>query len=442
MQAAVPDSYIWIVAPDMNLGEKEFRVAWDIIVRQKNLPVSAKSRREKWIELENGSKIEVRTEENPDQLVGEGVDLMIVAEAARLHPMTWEELLRPTLGDKPGRAIFTSTPRGRNFFYRLWQYGQNPEVALRNEEDPREWASWQLPSSVNPLLLRSDIERVNRLIEQDPISHAVLRQEWRAEFVTYQGVVFPEFLYEVHVRAHSYEPGMKTMLWGDPGLTNPYSLLLVQITGDETVRVLGEIYKTGKTSPEMIEEAVNKWPYALLEGGVPGNPPNRELEVVIDPAAADAVAAWRLAGYNAYGEKPPLKTGIEVHRRMLRDPFRKNDATETNPLGIWPRITFDPSCEHTIEEHNLYHYPDEARRRTEAGPSELPVDADNHSISAIRYGTYAVFPELFNEYHPTTDVETMTDVEMAAQLGIDLGRMQIEDGPRLNFDQRWNLGDY
>jgi hypothetical protein len=432
----VPESYVWIVAPEMNLAEKEFRIVWNLAVRRGLIPISAKSKRERWIEFENGSKIECRSEENPDQLIGEGVDLMIVAEAARLAPTTWEELLRPTLADKPGRAIMSSTPRGKNWFFNRFNDGQ------KNLDN--EWQSFHVPSSANPLILRSEIERIDRLIEQDPIANAVLDQEWRANFITYKGVVFPEFMREVHVRREPFVPGQKTMLWVDPGSTNPYACLLVQVTGDETVRVVSEIYRTGKITAEIIAEAGAKWPYALLDGGVAGNGPNPELEVVVDEAAAEAIAAWRLAGYRAYGMKPPLKTGIDVYHRMLRDPFRHVDPSKENPLGIWPRITFDVSCEHTILEHNLYHYPDEARQRSEGGPTEVPVDADNHSISAMRYGLYALWPELFNEYHPSQDV-IYTSVE---ELGLDeqLDRMRIDAGyaPReyADADSRFGLGEY
>lgn len=437
MQCAVPQSMVWIVAPEMNLGNKEFRVVWDIAVRRGLLPVESKSKREHWIEFANGSRLEVRTEENPDQLIGEGVDLMIVAEAARLAPLTWEELLRPTLMDRPGRAIFTSTPRGKNFFHRLWQNGQ--------KEDMVDWSSWKLPSRVNPFNLPSDLDEIDAMIKSDPVTNAHLRQEYWADFVTYRGLVFLEFSYAVHVRTHTYQPGLKTMLWVDPGITNPYSVLLVQITGDEEIHVLDEIYKRGAVTDEIIALAQSKWPYAMYDGGVPGNVANPELEVIIDEAAAESVASWRLKGYQAYGVKPPLRTGIDVYHRMLRDPFRQADKTEENPLGIWPRITFDPRCEMTIDEHNLYHYPDEERRRSEQAPTEVPVDADNHSISAIRYGLYSLWPHLFNEQRETVRTETLTD-EQIAQLGYDTSRMHIDSGyaPEHyeSIEAQWNLGDY
>lgn len=439
MQAAIPDSMIWIVAPEMNLGEKEFRVAWDILVRGGKLPVAAKSRRERWIELENGSRIEVRTEENPDQLIGEGVDLMVIAEAARLKEYTWEELLRPTLMDKPGRAIFTSTPRGRNFFWKLYMLGQNPE-----KQDKHEWMSWQLPSSVNPINLKSDLDEIDARIKEDPIANAHLRQEYHADFVSYRGIVFGEFSRAVHVRREHYEQGQKTMLWIDPGYTNPYSVLLVQITPDETIRVIGEVYLTQRTTDEVIRECEARWPYAMYDSGMVGNGPNKELVVIVDEAGAEPIASWQIAGYNAYGVKPPLKSGIEVYHRMLRDPFRHSEATEENPLGIWPRITFDPTCENTIEEHNLYHYPDDENKRSEGASSEVPVDNFNHSISAIRYGIFSLWPHLFNEVNERLVTEHMLSDEELFSVSEYQKRMSIEDSsaPSLEWDQKWSLGDY
>jgi hypothetical protein len=438
LQCAVPESRVWVVAPEMNLGEKTFRVVWDLAVRRGLLPVEAKSRREHWIEFENGSKIEVRTEENPDQLIGEGVDLMVIDEAARLGPTTWEELLKPTLMDKPGRAIFTSTPRGENFFHGLWAMGQ------MTDRYP-EWRSWKLPSRINPINLPSDLDEVDQRIKDDPVANAHLRQEYWADFVTYRGIVFPEFSRAIHVRREPFVVGQKTRLWVDPGITNPYACLLVQVTGDETVRVLDEIYKVGMTTPEIIIDAQRKWPYAMFDGGVVGNNPNPELEVVVDEAAADHIAGWRIAGYQAYGAKPPLRTGIEVYRRMLRDPFRRADIDpDTNPLGIWPRITFDPKCENSIAEHNRYHYPEETRRRADLGPTEVPVDSDNHSISACRYGLFAEWPELFNEYHPQTDLIYASTDEMAEALGIDLARTRIDSGYAPEYENsmgRFYLGD-
>jgi hypothetical protein len=94
---------------------------------------------------------------------------------------------------------------------------------------------------------------------------------------------------------------------------------------------------------------------------------------------------------------------------FLRDPLRSDDD------NIVPRITYDPKCRWAIKEHGLYHYPDDSRKRIETNNTELPVDVDNHTLDAIRYGYRNVFPELFNE-QPLTEETVYLPIEA---VGVD-----------------------
>ena len=388
-QAVIPDSYIWIVGPSMDLAEKEFRIAWNLIVTREMIPVRRKSERELFMQLENGTMIECRSEENPDQLIGEGLDLVVLAEAARLKHRTWDQYLRPALADRLGDALMTSTPRGFNWFFDFFNRGQ---PGSDNYEEG--WESWQIPSRANPILPASEIEEARKTSTPEAFA-----QEWEAKFISYGGLVFPEFDYNIHVRSHIYNEHIRTALWIDPGIAAPYCVLLVQITPDEEVHVLDEIYRTGTTTAGIIEEAQDRWgPYILN----PYGRPREDLDVIIDKAAAESAATWRLSGYRAGGEKPTIKRGIDVHHQFLRDPVR------STPEEIVPRITYDPRCTNAIKEHGLYHYPDEIRKRIDTNPTELPVDVDNHTIDAVRYGYYNTFPELFNETPKGTEMEYMS----------------------------------
>lgn len=406
-QCVIPGSYIWVVGPTMDLAEKEFRVVWNLAVNKGLIPIRRKSERELFIDFENGSRIECRTEENPDQLIGEGLDLVILAEAARLKERTWHQYIRPALADRQGRALFTSTPRGFNWFQEFYNKGQdstNPDHAW--------WSSWTIPSRLNPILPEEEIEEARR--NSSPEAFA---QEWEAKFIAYGGLVFPEFDSEIHVRSHQFNPLLRTSLWVDPGSAAPYAVLLVQITPDEEVHVLDEIYKTQHTTSEIIKIAEEKWrPYILNDF----ENPREEIDVVVDKAASEAVATWRLRGYRTRNEKPTnIRRGIEVHHMFLRDPIRS-----VGP-NIVPRITYDPRCTNSIKEHGLYHYPDTIRQRIEVNPSENPVDVDNHTLDATRYGYYNYFPELFNEERKGSTFEVINwndvipDLSNRVSLGLD-----------------------
>jgi hypothetical protein len=392
-QMLVPGSYVWIVGPTMDLAEKEFRVCWKLIVEKGLIPVRRKSERELFIACENGSFLECRSEENPDQLIGEGLDLVVMAEAARLKLRTWDQYIRPALADRQGKALFTSTPRGFNWFFDFWERGQS-------DEHP-DWESWMIPSRENPILTADEIEQAR--LTTSPEAFA---QEWEAKFIAYGGLVFPEFDANVHVRAYNYNQWLRTYLWVDPGISAPYAVLLVQVTPDEEVNVLDEIYQTGKTTDRIISIAEDKWGSYLLDNF---HQPREDVEIIIDKAAAEAAATWRLRGYKAWGDKPKIRQGIEVHHMFLRDPLRSDDD------NIVPRITYDPKCRWAIKEHGLYHYPDDSRKRIETNNTELPVDVDNHTLDAIRYGYRNVFPELFNE-QPLTEETVYLPIEA---VGVD-----------------------
>lgn len=397
----IPGSFVWVVGPTMDLAEKEFRVAWRQIVERGAIPVTRKSERELFIKCDNGSFLECRSEENPDQLIGEGLDLVVLAEAARLKLRTFDQYIRPALADRKGKLLATSTPRGFNYFYEFYERGQDPEHPT--------WESWMIPSSMNPILGEEEIASAKATSSPEAFA-----QEWEAKFISYGGLVFPEFSYDIHVEALTYIQDYRTALWIDPGSTAPYAVLLVQITPDEKVHVLDELYRTGMTSDRMVDLAVTEWPEYILDDF--GNA-RQDLTVIIDQAASEAAATWRLRGFAAGGEKPKIKEGIEVHHQFLRDPLRSTDNE------IVPRILFNPNCRNAIKEHGQYHYPDESRKRIETNPSTLPVDIDNHAIDAIRYGYRNTFPSLFNQTPDYTEVQ-YTSYE---DLGLDLSRVSLGD---------------
>lgn len=129
------------------------------------------------LELTNESVLEFRSAAIPDTLRGEGVDLVVVDEAALVRREAWEEALRPTLTDTGGRAIFISTPKGRNWFYELFLRGQDPKYP--------EYQSFTFPTSSNPLIPASELEEV-----KSTLPDSVYQQEYEAVFLDESAGVF------------------------------------------------------------------------------------------------------------------------------------------------------------------------------------------------------------------------------------------------------------
>lgn len=123
------------------------------------------------------TRFEFYSGQNPDAMAGEGVDFVVVDEAALQGENVWSQIIRPTLMDTAGRALLISTPRGKNWFYHLWQRGQDPEY--------REWASWHFTTANNPYIRPEEVEEAQRSL---PLM--LYEQEILAEFVSDAGAVF------------------------------------------------------------------------------------------------------------------------------------------------------------------------------------------------------------------------------------------------------------
>lgn len=78
---------------------------------------------EMYIELINGSIIQLVGSDNFDSLVGANPVGVVFSEYAIANPLAWS-YIRPMLAENGGWAIFISTPRGHNHFHRLFHAGK------------------------------------------------------------------------------------------------------------------------------------------------------------------------------------------------------------------------------------------------------------------------------------------------------------------------------
>lgn len=101
-----------------------------------------------------GGFVRVKSSDKPNSLRGEGLDFVVSDEAAFQTEQTWTDELRPALADRLGKALFISTPDGRNYFSRLYTRGQDP--------DEPEWKSWRFPTASNPFIESTEIAAAQR----------------------------------------------------------------------------------------------------------------------------------------------------------------------------------------------------------------------------------------------------------------------------------------
>lgn len=147
--------------------------------------VSRKDGQQKRIELVTGGVLDFWSLEDPDAGRSRKYKRLIVDEAAMARHLQvgWEQSLSPTLMDYEGDAWFMSTPKGivgpGKYFKELFDRG----VPGSGTYDP-EWKSWQMPTSMNPYIKASEIEKMRRELPE-----LVFQQEVLAQFVDFGGTM-------------------------------------------------------------------------------------------------------------------------------------------------------------------------------------------------------------------------------------------------------------
>ncbi len=184
----VPGSSILIMSPNYSLSQ----ISWDLqrqLIKQNKLETVVDNKKDKVLELSNGSTVRMGSINQVDSSVGRSYDLIIFDEAALVDGRdAFERALRPTL-DRPGaRAIFISTPRGKtNWFAEYFERGFSDEFP--------EWCSIKATYKDNPRMSEEDIAEARRTM-----SEALFRQEYEADFNTYEGKIWN--LLDKHVIGH------------------------------------------------------------------------------------------------------------------------------------------------------------------------------------------------------------------------------------------------
>lgn len=170
----------WICAPTYDLCSRVFRELTYLAASHLRDHVLAIRDSDRVVMLRNMgggvSEIRAKSADNPVSLLGEGLDWLIVDEAARLKPMIWDSHLSQRLIDKQGWALLISTPKGKSWFFDMFRRGQSNDPAFE---------SWNSPSWQNPHLDRELIED-----ERGRLPERVFAQEYEGRFVEGAGQVF------------------------------------------------------------------------------------------------------------------------------------------------------------------------------------------------------------------------------------------------------------
>jgi hypothetical protein len=240
LMALVPNSHVLLMSPNYSLSQISFDLQRQLI-KHFDLEVTKDNAKDRVIQLSNGSTLRMGSINQVDSCVGRSYDLIIFDEAALVDGRdAFNIALRPTLDKDNSKALFISTPRGRNnwfadFFYRGF-----------NNEFP-EWASVRATYHENPRFSEDDIKEA-----QKSMSSAEFAQEYMADFNTYVGQIWTFDFEKCVADLEELDTSKMDVIAGlDVGYKDPTALCVVAYDWDlEKFYVLAEYLDAERTTEQ------------------------------------------------------------------------------------------------------------------------------------------------------------------------------------------------
>jgi hypothetical protein len=342
----------WLVAPNSVIG-RVMQQAFEVHVNELGLLERTKGSESNrvWY-LRGGHKVEFRSAQQPDSLVAAGVHGVWLDEFTLVDHRTWTVSLRQRLAKTGGWAIFTGTPRGRNWAWEeIWRRGQRDD----DKYDP-EFACYTWSSSDNPAITSVEVEAA-----RSQLPEAYFRREWEASWEAFHGQIYEHWSRALHFREGlaklSYPEGTRHVMGVDWGHANPGSAVVLRWLPTGEWHVVEEIHQAGKLPAWWDEKIAELWKRWRVE------------TIWCDPEDPGRIATLAEDGLPAIKANNAVHDGIRTVAALLKQ----------------NRLLVDQDCPVTATQIGDYHW----KQDSQGNRREYPAEGNDHAIDGVRYGIHS-----------------------------------------------------
>lgn len=352
--AREPNREVWYVSPTYRqskmivwrkLKNKLVDLRWAKKINESDLTIV----------LKNNSTISLKGADNADNLRGVGLDYLVMDEFAEIDETAWKEVLRPTLADKQGGALFIGTPKGfSNWAHDLYM--------METESD--HWKSFQFTTIDGGNVPQEEIDAARQDLDERSF-----RQEFLATFEEYSGRVYYAFDRKLNVKPHSGEIP-KLIYVGCDFNIDPMSAVLFDRHGD-TLHAFDEVRIFGSNTNELVDEVYARYPNARIMAFP--DPAGRQRKTSAGGMTDIRIlqnAGWTVKAHTTH---TPIRDRVNSVNSRLK--------SENGDINLF----IDPKCKHTIEglEKQIY------REGTNQPDKTSGLD---HMMDALGYCVDYLFP--------------------------------------------------
>ena len=252
--ARFPNKKVWYVAPTYRQAKS---ICWSDLcdrLRQHNW-INEVNNSDLTVILRNNSKISLRGADNEQSLRGVGLDFLVMDEFADIDKSAWYEVLRPTLSDTQGHALFCGTPRG----FGNWAY----DMYVKGQSD-KEWESFKYTSLDGGQVPKDEITQA-----RDDLDERTFQQEYLASFVNYAGMIYYNFDRKLHL-IKEYKKPYSVLHIGLDFNVDPMCAIVCIIENDNII-IIDEIQIWSSNTNEMVDEIKRRY--------------NTKVKIYPDPSA-------------------------------------------------------------------------------------------------------------------------------------------------------------
>ena len=348
-----PGTTNWLVAPSYRMAKA---LVW--------LPLLDKLSKLKWIErkneaelniyLKNKSVISLRGADNFDSLRGSKIHFLILDEFQDIPQQAFTEVLRPTLSDTKGKALFTGTPKG----FGSWSH-QLFTKALQTDD----WAAFQFTTLQGGNVEPEEIESARRDLDD-----RTFLAEYEASFNNYAGVVAYNFDYKETVKPLN-NPNTNVVHIGMDFNLSPGTAAIFDIRGD-IIHFHDEIYMLNSNTDMMASEIKERYP-------------NSQIIIYPDPAgrARKSASAGRTdisilqnAGFQVKAR--PAHTSIKDRVNSFNSRLKKGSGER--------KVFITPNCKKILDSVGRLSYVE--------GTNQIEKNGLEHMFDAVSYPIDFLFP--------------------------------------------------
>ena len=345
------DQNVWYVAPTYKAAKE---IAWEMLISQ--IPpeyIATTNETALTLILLNGSTRSLTGAEKPDNLRGRSLDFVVLDEFADMRPQAWYEVLRPSLSDRIGSAVFIGTPKGRNHFYDLYGKGVDGDDG---------WRSYQYTTIQGGNVAPSEIESAKADLDQ-----RTFQQEYEAQFVNYSGIIYYAFKREESVKRHDGDRSVIHV--GMDFNLDPMSAVLMTRKGD-TLHIFDEIVMFGSNTDEMVAELRERYG-------------NGTIVIYPDPASRQRKTSAGGRTDLSILQNAGFEVRVRNSHAAVRDRINAVNSRLLSNDGQ-RRLYVDPKCKKVIESLERHTYKE--------GTSQPEKDGFDHMNDALGYAVEYLFP--------------------------------------------------